>query len=263
MDNFELLREYKNTRDETIREKIIMNNLSLVSYLANKYTDDYDLREEIRSYGIIGLIKAVDTFDPDKNIKFSTYAGACIIHEICAYFRVNNKEVGNLSLDMQIYEDEDNTTLLDTIEDKTMNFQEKLLDKLDGYHFINDIFPRCITVRDIEVLKYYYGLCGYKKLKKREIAKKFNLSQTYISNIINKSLVILRHYFKASDRIKKSVFLRTIDKDLKYFGINKDGDLKVKEYYKYLMNFLNESSMYEELGTKQQEKIKKLNYIYK
>lgn len=174
-----------------MNEELIINNINLIYYILKKM-GLYDKREIYYDIGLLGLVKAADTFIEDKGYTFSTYAGNCIMNEIRHHVRKEkaNKRKANyntISLDEPIYNDEEGheMTLLDTLN-SDIDIEKELIDKEQKelmYKALSNL-----NKTEISVLNYYYGLNGFNKLKQREIAEELNITQTYVSRIINKSI---------------------------------------------------------------------------
>lgn len=180
------------TGDKEARNKLIEHNLRLVAHIIKKYYANESDHEDLVSIGTIGLIKAIDTFNPDKGIKLSSYASRCIENEILMHFRNTRKTSQDMSLDDSIDTDKDGNplSLIDILATDD-NFQENLetkinLSKLNKY--INDT----LDDREKEVLFMRYGLEGNKPLTQREVADKLKISRSYISRIEKRALNLLR-----------------------------------------------------------------------
>lgn len=181
--------------DINARNKLVEHNLRLVAHIAKKYYASCSDTDELVSIGTIGLIKAVNTFDMDKNIRLSSYASRCIENEVLMYFRSGKKSSQDMSLDDAIDSDSDGNklTLMDimSVEDDFVdNLDIKLKsEKLQKY--INDT----LSPREKLVITLRYGLNGDDPLTQREIAKKLNISRSYVSRIEKKALDDLKKRF--------------------------------------------------------------------
>ncbi len=167
------------TKNEEAREKIILHNIKLVFHRYYKRFSSIQLdKDDIISNGIIGLIKAVDTFNLDKNYSFTTYASKCIDNEILMYIK---KEI---TKDISLDEDtkENNLTLMELITDTSVNIEDDYINKEN----INSIKNIIELLEDKD--KYLYNLYFEKAYSQLEIAKLLKKSQSYISREI-KSLV--------------------------------------------------------------------------
>ncbi len=169
----ELIRLKKeNTLDS--RTKIIEANIRFVKYLVEDFNCDFDQKEELFQVGLIGLIKAVDTFDIDKGFSFSTYAKKCIMNEISMYFRKNNKDENHLN-DLNDFSDID-------LEENYIEQEEKII----ILKMIKDL-----PEREREIILMYFGFYG-KLYTQLEIANKFGIGQSYVSRLIKSIIVKFR-----------------------------------------------------------------------
>lgn len=197
-----LFKEYKSGNKEA-RDKIIEHNIRLViSTMEKRNIENYD-KKDITSVGIIGLIKAVDTFDINKNIKFSTYASVCIWNEIYIFLRNNNKHLFNINF----MKETDETSPIE----KTIGYDYTLEEDFESKIIKNKINEsiNILSERNREILKYYFGFYNNREYKQHEIAKIFNLTQSIVSRIIKKELVTIREtlmndeYFKDYKKLTK------------------------------------------------------------
>lgn len=180
--------------DEEAKEILVKHNLRLVAHIAKKYSN-YGDNDELISIGSIGLIKAIESFNHEKGTALATYASRCIENEILMTMRTSKKHRSNVSLNEPIGVDKDGNELVimdmlcddhSVIEDVENNIMmEKLL----------NITRSILTDREFEIVRYRYGLGGYPALTQREVAKKFDISRSYVSRIEKKAL----------EKIKQSV----------------------------------------------------------
>lgn len=169
----ELIRLKKeNTLDS--RTKIIEANIRFVKFLVEDFNCNFDQKEELFQIGLIGLIKAVDTFDIDKGFSFSTYAKKCIMNEISMYFRKNNKDENHLN-DLNDFSDID-------LEENYIEQEEKII----ILKMIKDL-----PEREREIILMYFGFYG-KLYTQLEIANKFGIGQSYVSRLIKSIIVKFR-----------------------------------------------------------------------
>ena len=182
--------------DDGAKSKLIEHNLRLVVYIARKFENSGVGIEDLISIGTIGLIKAVRTFCPDKNIKLATYASRCIENEILMHFRNAKKNSLDVSLNESIDTDKDGNplTLMDimSVEDNIADdIDTKInLEKLYGY------MKEVLSKREIEILTMRFGLYDTNPLTQREIASKLNISRSYVSRIEKKALQTLRKRYE-------------------------------------------------------------------
>ncbi|MDE6953403.1 MAG: RNA polymerase sporulation sigma factor SigK [Erysipelotrichales bacterium] len=180
--------------DEEARDLLIEHNLRLVVYVAKKYDNTPGGNiEDLISIGTIGLVKAVNTFKMDKNIKLATYASRCIENEILMFLRKNNKLRQEISLDEPLNIDYDGNELLlsdivgteSDIVQNEMNYndqKEKFYDEL-----------QCLNDREREILMMRYGLIGHEELTQKDVAELLGISQSYISRLEKKIIKKLRN----------------------------------------------------------------------
>lgn len=182
--------------DINARNILVEHNLRLVAHIIKKYYQNYGGQDDLVSIGTIGLIKAINTFDLNKNIKLSSYASRCIENEILMFFRNNRKSSQDVSLNDTIDTDKDGNplTLMDIMAsdmDVAQDVDTKLhLEVLNAY--INEV----LTPREKEVIIKRYGIGGGKVQTQRELAKKLNISRSYISRIEKKALEKLRSRYE-------------------------------------------------------------------
>ena len=182
--------------DKNARNKLIEHNLRLVAHIAKKYYFAYNNLDDIVSIGTIGLIKAIDTFKAEKGIKLSSYAARCIENEVLMFFRNAKKSEKDISINEPIETDKNGNTLvlmdmMSAQEDIAGNVDIKIkTEKLKKY--ISEI----LTPREQTIINLRYGLEGQKNYTQREIAKKLNISRSYVSRIEKKAVSALRKKFK-------------------------------------------------------------------
>ena len=172
--------------DEEARNILIEHNLRLVVFLAKKYENTtYDI-EDLVSIGSIGLIKGINTYKIDKNIKLATYASRCISNEILMFLRKNKRKKAEVSLEDALnYDSEGNELhledILGTDADLVPNEYEKQVDKEILSKEIKDL-----PDRDKEIMILRYGLNNTKEYTQKEVAEMLGISQSYISRIEKK-----------------------------------------------------------------------------
>lgn len=174
------------TGDEEARNILIEHNLRLVVFLAKKYENTtYDI-EDLVSIGSIGLIKGINTYKIDKNIKLATYASRCISNEILMFLRKNKRKKAEVSLEDALNYDAEGNELhlediLGTDADLVPNEYEKQVDKEILSKEIKDLQDR-----DKEIMTLRYGLNNTKEYTQKEVAEILGISQSYISRIEKK-----------------------------------------------------------------------------
>lgn len=183
--------------DQTARNRLVEHNLRLVAHIVKKYYGNQSEQDDLVSIGTVGLIKAIDTFDPDKKIRLSSYASRCIENEILMHFRAAKKTAQDVSLNETIDTDKDGNplTLMDilSVEDHILdNLETKLYTKKLG-----KLIGEVLTEREKTVIVLRYGLNGRTPMTQREIAKLLNISRSYVSRIETKALKSLRKRFES------------------------------------------------------------------
>ena len=172
--------------DMTARDKLIEHNLRLVVFLAKKYENTKIDLEDLVSIGTIGLIKGVNTYQNDKNIKLATYASRCISNEILMHIRKNKKSKNDVSLDDTLnYDDEGNELKLsDVVGTEEDIVDRQFQDKMNREFLANEI--NNLSKRDKEIMMLRYGLNNTKEYTQKEVANMLGISQSYISRIEKK-----------------------------------------------------------------------------
>lgn len=189
--------ELSQNGDECARNKLIEHNLRLVVFLAKKYENTRIDLEDLVSIGTIGLIKGVNTYRLDKNIKLATYASRCIDNEILMYLRKTKKKRTEISFEDSLSFDADGNELhledvLGTAPDIVTKGLEDALDRTMLYEEVGRL-----EGRDKEIIEYRYGLNGKKELTQKEVAQLMGISQSYISRIEKKVIRKLRMIIKS------------------------------------------------------------------
>ena len=180
--------------DKDAKEILVKHNLRLVAHIAKKYAN-YGDNDELISIGSIGLIKAVESFKSDKGTSLATYASRCIENEILMTMRTTKKHRSNVSLNEPIGVDKDGNELV--IMDMLESDQNVIEDVENSIMMekLTAITKSVLDKREYEIIKVRYGLENTGALTQREVAKKFNISRSYVSRIEKKAL----------EKIKKSV----------------------------------------------------------
>ena len=178
--------------DMNAKNELIEHNLRLVAHIIKKYYSNSVQQDDLISIGTIGLIKAVNTFDPDKGTRLATYAARCIENEILMQFRAQKKSAQDISVNEPIDTDSEGNplTLMDIIstEDEIVEdiYKITMLKKLS-----NEI-ERIGDPREKAIIMMRYGLDGTKPMTQLEVSKKLNISRSYVSRIEKKTLRDLR-----------------------------------------------------------------------
>ena len=178
--------------DINARNTLVEHNLRLVAHIIKKYYQNASGQDDLVSIGTIGLIKAINTYDINKNIKLSSYASRCIENEILMYFRNLRKSAQDVSLNDTIDTDKDGNPL--TLMDILAN-DRNIDDDIDtrmNLQVLRQYIDSELTPREREIIIYRYGLTGEAPQPQRELAKRLNISRSYISRIEKKALEKLR-----------------------------------------------------------------------
>ena len=188
--------------DNNARNKLIEHNLRLVAHIAKKYESKYVEQDDLISIGTIGLIKGVDTFSPNKNVKITTYCARCIENEILMYFRKNNKYSKDVSINESIGFDKDGNEI--EIEDLLItdykDFSEDidLKDKIKCLYQYMDI----LTPRERKIIENRYGLYNKEEATQKKISKKMGISRSYVSRIEKRAITkLLREFLKNNKEV--------------------------------------------------------------
>ena len=178
--------------DPSVRDTLVEHNLRLVVYIAKKFENTGINIEDLISIGTIGLIKAVNTFRTDKNIKLATYASRCIENEILMYLRKNSNTRTEVSFDEPLNTDWDGKELLlsdvmGTEEDVVMRPLEEDVDRQLLHSAVAKLSPR-----EQDIISLRFGLGGRKELTQKEVADQLGISQSYISRLEKRIILRLR-----------------------------------------------------------------------
>lgn len=182
--------------DKTAKNKLVEHNLRLVAHIIKKYYHCVNDQDDLVSIGTIGLIKAVNTYNPDKKIKLSSYASRCIENEILMHFRNCKKSAQDISLNEAIDSDKDGNPL--TLMD-IMATEDCIIDDIDTKINLEKLYTymkEVLNEREIEILTLRFGLKNHSPLTQREIAKLLNISRSYVSRIEKKALEALRKKYE-------------------------------------------------------------------
>lgn len=192
------LQEYKQGSLQA-KDILIERNLRLVAHIVKKYQGAPEELDDLISIGTIGLIKAIQTFDAKKASRLSTYAARCIDNELLMYFRSKKKINREVSLYDPIGTDKEGNeiSLLDVIETEPVDVVKNYSLRQDSL-LLYRLIPQILTQREQEIIKFRYGLYGQQEQTQREIAKRLNISRSYVSRIEKNALMKLRSFFPAS-----------------------------------------------------------------
>lgn len=174
--------------DEDAKNILIEHNLRLVAHIAKKYADEKTL-EDLISIGTIGLIKGVNTFNPTKNSKLSTYISRCIENEVLMFLRSSKRLQSEVSLDESIGTDREgnNMTFSDVLTADTAEVSDIIFNKLEAQKLYTAM-KKVLNKNEINILCWRYGLGNQKKKTQKEIADILGISRSYVSRIEKKCL---------------------------------------------------------------------------
>jgi RNA polymerase sporulation-specific sigma factor len=181
-----------NNGDENIRSILIERNLRLVVYIARKFENTGVYVEDLISVGTIGLIKAVNTFNPEKKIKLATYASRCIENEILMYLRRNSKIKAEISFYEPLNIDWDGNELLlsDILGTENDTVYNLIEDEVDKQLLIMAL--KSLNDREKEIVRLRFGLNGTREKTQKEVADMLGISQSYISRLEKKIIKRLK-----------------------------------------------------------------------
>ncbi len=183
--------------DKDARAKLIEHNLRLVAHIVKKYDNFKEDADDLISIGTIGLIKGIDSYSPNKNVKLTTYVAKCSENEILMYFRSNKKNMNNVSLNDTIGLDKDGNeiTFEDVVKEPTEDIMENVYLK-DNINLLKK-FINVLNEREKRIIVMRYGLLDTNELTQKQIAKKLHISRSYVSRIEKRALIkMLREFIK-------------------------------------------------------------------
>lgn len=189
--------------DKEARAKLIEHNLRLVAHIVKKFESNTNDIDDLIGIGTVGLIKGIDSFSPNKNVRLTTYIAKCAENEILMYFRSDKKNSKNVSLYDGISYDKDGNevTILDVLKTTEPDFAEEIY-KNDNIKLLRE-YMKILTPREKEVLTKRYGLDGNDEITQKEIAKVLGISRSYVSRIEKRAITkILREFIKKDSHNK-------------------------------------------------------------
>ena len=184
--------------ESAVREELIVHNLRLVVYIAKKFETSGVFVEDLISIGTIGLIKAVNTFRPEKNIKLATYASRCIENEILMYLRKTSTHKADVSIDEPLNVDWDGNELL--LSDILGSEPDSIHENLE-YDDEKKLLLKCVRTlpsRERMIMKMRFGLDGESEHTQKEVADLLGISQSYISRLEKRILGQLKKSMEAA-----------------------------------------------------------------
>ena len=176
--------------DNRAREPLIVHNLRLVVYIAKKFESPGASTEDLISIGTIGLIKAVNTFSPEKNIKLATYASRCIENEILMHLRKSSQLKNEISIDEPLNTDWDGNELLlcDILGSDAEDINQNLEREAETQLVLDEVSKLC--PRECRIMELRFGLNGNREHTQKQVADMMGISQSYISRLEKK---IIKH----------------------------------------------------------------------
>lgn len=183
--------------DKEARNKLIEHNLRLVAHIVKKFDHKNVDQDDLISIGTIGLIKGVDSFSNRHGTRITTYCARCIENEILMYFRSNNKNLKNISINESVGFDKDGNeiTIVDILKTPKPDFIEEIHLK-DNVDLLNQ-YMSVLSKREKNILIRRYGLNNHEEQTQKVIAKELNISRSYVSRIEKRALTkILREFIK-------------------------------------------------------------------
>ena len=183
--------------DKEARGMLIEHNLRLVAHIVKKFdANSYDV-DDLIGIGTVGLIKGIDTYSPNKNVRITTYCAKCIENEILMYYRGNKKNAKNVSIYENIGFDKEGNeiTILDVIKTKDPEFIEEI-HKKDSINLLKQ-YMNVLNKRENDIIIMRYGLDGNDEITQKEIAKTLGISRSYVSRIEKRATTkILKEFIK-------------------------------------------------------------------
>ncbi len=178
--------------DNSARENLIVHNLRLVVYIAKKFETPNASSEDLISIGTIGLIKAVKTFSPERNIKLATYASRCIENEILMYLRKSSQLKNEISIDEPLNTDWDGNELLlcDVLGSEPDTVNINIENEIDRYLVLEAVSK--LNDRECMIMELRFGLNGKKEHTQKQVADELGISQSYISRLEKKIIKQLK-----------------------------------------------------------------------
>jgi len=182
--------------DKEAKDVLAQRNLRLVAHIAKKYSN-YNDQDELISVGSIGLIKAINCYEPNKGTTLATYAAKCIENEMLMALRSGKKHSNNVSINDVLGTDKDGNTLSlkDIMIDTAGDVEEAVAYQMGKEKLIR-VLKQLLDKREYTIMKHRYGLEGVTPRTQKEVAAALNISRSYVSRIEKKVVGRLREYFK-------------------------------------------------------------------
>ena len=182
--------------DTKARNTLVEHNLRLVAHISKKYGNESN-NEDLISIGTIGLIKGVNTFNPEKNPKLVTYIARCIENEILMYLRTLKKQSGEVSMDETIGTDKEGNSL--SLSDILQTDEEDVADIISSRYdaqVLRAVMKKILKQSEYDILSQRYGLNNMPRTTQREVANMMGISRSYVSRIEKKALEKLYEVLK-------------------------------------------------------------------
>lgn len=184
-------------KDKDARNKLIEHNLRLVAHIVKKFDQGSFDQDDLISIGTIGLIKGVDSYNKDKNIKLTTYVAKCIENEILMFYRSSKKYQNTVSLNDSIGYDKDGNkiTLIDVLKDDRKSLDDEVYLR-ENIALVSKYLSK-LNKREKEIIVKRYGLNNRKEMTQKDIAKELKISRSYVSRIEKRAISkILKDFIK-------------------------------------------------------------------
>ena len=184
----EYIQRFKNG-DEDAKKILIERNLRLVAHVCKKYNNSKIDQDDLISIGTIGLIKGINSFNPNKNIKLATYTARCIENEILMFMRTSKKQKSEVYLNEPIGKDKDDNVV--TLQEVLENDERNIEDVVDLKFKVKELYSKMESIlekREQDIIIMRFGLDGNKPKTQKEIAKLLNISRSYVSRIETKAI---------------------------------------------------------------------------
>lgn len=196
MHYLKLLKE----KDVNAREKLINHNLRLVAHIVKKFENYKEEKDDLLSIGSIGLIKAIDTYKLESDVKLATYAAKCIENEILMYLRNNKKRRNTTSIYSPIGQDKEGNEIriIDVVEDNQIETIDKIINE-ENIRQINEAL-KILSKRELSIITKRFGLNGAVVQTQKEISDEMKISRSYVSRIEKRALTKLYLYIINKNR---------------------------------------------------------------
>ena len=174
--------------DMEARNLLIEHNLRLVAHVIKKYYTTASDQDDLVSIGTVGLIKAISTYNPEKEVKLPTYACKCIQNEIFMHFRRQRRRQGEVSLNEPIDQsgDDNPLSMLDVISADDVVLDR--MERMEMIQLIRQLVEECLDEREKNIINLRYGLQGNQVLAQREVSQILDISRSYVSRLEKKAL---------------------------------------------------------------------------